>query len=506
MAGGMSAAGGHVEIERKFDADLTFPLPEFLDLPGVATLEQPVEQHLEATYFDTVELRLLRHATTLRRRTGGADDGWHLKLPKAADERLEVHRPLGRSVRTPPKALTDLARVHIRDQELLPVASLVTRRTVHRLLDEKGEVLAEVADDHVAGKPLDADGGTWREVEVELVGGDRELLDAVGAQLRRAGCSPATTSSKLHRVLRDRMAPEHKPVELSRKSPAGDVALAHLREQSAALMAWDPYTRTNEPDAVHKMRVSTRRLRSALATYRPLLDVAVTEPLRAELKWLGGVLGEARDAEVIHERLNRLVSEQPPELLLGPVRRRIDLEMRQRHRAALATIRAELKSERYFRLLDSLDGLDGTALSAESKAKRKASAVLPRLVAKTRRRVLQAAELAQSAESAEQVDRQLHEVRKAAKRARYAAESVAAVFGAPADSLAAEMEDLQEILGRQQDGAASREVLRQLGAQAHLAGENGFSFGLLHGLDRRSGDDRYHTVMQAVQDEPAWLR
>jgi len=497
-----------VEIELKFDADETVSVSDLLDLPGVAALVHPVEQHLEAVYFDTADLRLLRQATTLRRRTGGTDDGWHLKLPKAEGERLEVHRPLGRSDRPPPKDLADLARVHVRDQQLVQVAKLVTRRTVHRLLDEQGEVLAEVADDHVTGQALDPESSqpTWREIEVELVAGNRTFLEAVGRRLLASGCRSAVNSSKLQRVLGERLPQDREPVKLTKKSTAGEVALAHLDDQRTALKTWDPYARQNKPDAVHKMRVSSRRLRSALATYRPLLDLEITEPLRTELKWLGGVLGQARDAEVIHERLTRLLAEQSADLLLGPVRRRLDLELRARHRAGLTAIRAELNGQRYFRLLDTLDVLDSTALRPDGGADQKAAKVLPRLVGKARRRVLKAARRAEAADSGERLDHELHEVRKTGKRARYAAESVEPVFGAPAAALAAEMEDLQEVLGERQDSAASREVLRDLGGQAYLAGENGFAFGLLHGVERGTGDERYLAAVRALKrKQPKWL-
>lgn len=87
---------------------------------------------------------------------------------------------------------------------------------------------------------------------------------------------------------------------------------------------------------------------------------------------------------------------------------------------------------------------------------------------------------------------------KAAKRARYAAESVDPVFGGPATSLAAELEDLQALLGKRQDSVAGREVLRELGVQAHLAGENGFAFGPLHAVEQRSGQDRQIAAVQAL--------
>ena len=71
----------HTEIERKFDVDETFVLPDLAGVPGVASVDGPVVHELAATYYDTADLRLARARITLRRRTGGTDEGWHLKLP-----------------------------------------------------------------------------------------------------------------------------------------------------------------------------------------------------------------------------------------------------------------------------------------------------------------------------------------------------------------------------------------------------------------------------------------
>ena len=87
------------------------------------------------------------------------------------------------------------------------------------------------------------------------------------------------------------------------KGSAGSAVQAHLAEQVAELVARDPQTRRDRRTRLHRMRVATRRLRSALATFRPLLDRTRTDPLREELRWLAGVLGAARDAEVMHARL-----------------------------------------------------------------------------------------------------------------------------------------------------------------------------------------------------------
>jgi CHAD domain-containing protein len=66
------------------------------------------------------------------------------------------------------------------------------------------------------------------------------------------------------------------------------------------LLVADPVARVgDDPEGVHQARVATRRLRSDLRTFGPLLDPAWVTPLRDELRWLGGELGVAREAEVL---------------------------------------------------------------------------------------------------------------------------------------------------------------------------------------------------------------
>jgi CHAD domain-containing protein len=502
----------HLEIEIKFDLAVDAVLPDLSGLPGVASLGKPLTHHLTATYFDTPDLRLARAGITLRRRTGGIDAGWHLKHPRTDDARIEVHGPLGRSTTTPPRALIDLVRVHLRDGKIVPVAMLGTDRIATPLLDGDGAVIAELADDRVEGSvPGDVTRKTWREVEVELGVGDRDLLAAVGARLETAGAHRSASSSKLARVLGLAAPPDPATARarLDTRSEAGSVVRQHMVEQIEAIKVWDPLARTDAPDAVHKMRVATRRLRSALATFRTLLDRSVTDPIRDELKWLGGALGGPRDDEVMHARLVALLSVEPRDLVLGPVRRRIDAELRGRHRVSHRALLADLRSARYFRLLDALDAVSA-APPLRGAAAEPASDVLPRLVAKARRRVLDLADQVEAADSVDERDVRLHEVRKAAKRARYAGEAVAPVFGPKAVRYAAAMEHLQEVLGEHQDSLVTRQVLRQLGDRAHRAGENGFTFGRLHGLESGRADQDEAAYLEAVRavagKPPRWLR
>jgi inorganic triphosphatase YgiF len=279
----------HGEIEKKYAVDESFELPPLTELvagsaegrdaavdPGSPVAEgEAGNQRLEATYFDTADLRLAAAGLTLRRRTGGDDAGWHLKVPAGTGARSEVRLPLGRATRTVPEALRKMVWAHSRGAPLRPVAEIITDRTVRQLVDATGQVLAELADDRVTARrlrPTDGSGDaagavtSWREIEVELVGGGTELLDAVDTRLRAQGLHEAAGSSKLAQVLDgdERVRPaERTAAKLTTESAAGDVVLTHVREQVEQVRSQDLPVRLDAPDAVHKMRVATRRLRSA---------------------------------------------------------------------------------------------------------------------------------------------------------------------------------------------------------------------------------------------------
>lgn len=203
-------AGGFIETERKYEAEAGFALPDLAGLDEVAAVTGPQTYRLRAIYFDTTDFRLAAAKITLRRRTGGTDAGWHLKLPAGADSRREVHAPLGRGASSVPARLAELVTGWTGGQPLRPIARLATTRRLRRLAGRDGEVLAEVADDLVVGS-LPAPGGAgmpewreasrWREIEIELVTGPRGLLDSAGGLLRRAGAAPSAAASKLSRLL-----------------------------------------------------------------------------------------------------------------------------------------------------------------------------------------------------------------------------------------------------------------------------------------------------------------
>lgn len=477
----------HLEVERKYDVAADLDVPDLAGVVPGAVVGAPSQQSLTATYLDTADLRLRTARTTLRHRQGGTDAGWHLKLP-AAGGRREVQS----TGPAPPAAVPDevarLVRAVVRRSPLVPVAELRTTRTVHPVQDAQGRILLELVDDLVEGVPVDGEPVRWREWEAELVAGDTALLDAVEERLLAAGAVVSSSSSKVGRVLSGR-APAGQPAAVAgvtRRSTAAEVVGAHLAEQVLELVRRDPEVRQDRHDAVHKMRVATRRLRSALSTFRPLLDREVTDPLRDELRWLAGVLGQARDAEVMHERLASLLEQEPPELVLGPVRQKVDDVLRGRYRTALERGHRELDGDRYLDLLDALDALVA-APPWTATAAGPAKDVLPRLVARADRQLRRAVAVAQQEGDS---DAPLHEVRKLAKRLRYACEAVAPSRGKPAERLARAATALQEVLGEHQDSVVLREALRELGAASSRAGQNGFTFGRLHGIEQERAELR----------------
>ncbi|WP_409329340.1 CHAD domain-containing protein [Trujillonella humicola] len=527
--------GGHVEIERKVEPGPDFALPDLTAVEGVAGVGEPVEHALAATYFDTADLRLARARITLRRRTGGTDAGWHLKLPAGDGAREERHHPLGPRRAVPPKAVLEPVLGLVRTAPVTAVATLHTTRIVTPVLAEDGRVLAEVADDtvtgtaHAAAPDEAATVTSWREVEVELVEGDAALLEALVGALVAAGAAPSDSPSKLSRVLAGRLpAPAPEPAgadagaadeaadlpdeaegkkgKKGKKSKKGkkaeggtgkgredaapapvptaaDAVLGALRDQVRALEAADQLVRTGHPDGIHDLRVACRRLRSILAAFRPVLERTSTDPLREELRWVGASLSAARDGEVALAHLRDLVAAQPDEQVRGPVVGRLQTAAVQDAEAGRRKALRTLSDRRYLTVLDSLDALLAAPPLAQA-ATEPAPAVLARAVRRTGKRLAARIEVAREAgEETPHEDSPLHDVRKAAKRVRYTAEVAVPVLGEPAAALVRCMKDVQEDLGSAQDTVATRDWCQRLGRAAGAAGEPTWTWGRLYALE-----------------------
>ncbi|HEV7875888.1 MAG TPA: CYTH and CHAD domain-containing protein [Nocardioides sp.] len=497
----------HREIERAYAPAGEAELPDLTALPGVARVGDPDTAELSATYFDTAELALTRAGVSLRRRRGGSDEGWHLKLP-AGRGRDEVQLPLTRAVR-PPRQLVDVVVGRVRGAPLGAVASIETRRTTYPLLDDAGRVLAEVADDQVTGTPADGSPPVlWREWEVELVDGGPELLDAADELMAGVDVSPSAVQRKILRVLGDRVPAGPELPAPEPDGPAARVVQRRLAEQAAELLRRDSEIRRGRDEGIHKARVACRRLRSALATFRPLVDREVTDPLREEIKWLGMQLGGARDAKVVRERLTTLARED--EDAGEQVLRRLEAFYERRREAAGDVVARTLTSDRYLDLLEALERLVADPPWTDA-AQEAAEDVLPRRVRKDWKRLRRRVEAVEGVEAPDERDAAVHEARKAAKRLRYAAETLQPAWGKDAKRLVKATKQVTTLLGERQDAVMSRSDLEQIATEAHAAGEDTFAYGRVHAREeRRAAElDAEFTSVWADLTRPRlrkWLR
>lgn len=463
----------HTEVERKFEVTESTVPPSFDGLSAVARVERQPVQHLDAVYFDTPARDLAAHRITLRRRTGGEDAGWHLKLPAGPDARTEVRAPLD-DADTVPESLRDVVLAIVRDRPLAPVARISTERTIDLLFDAHDRPLAEFCDDQVTAS---AEGGAeqrWREWELELSaeaaddpGLGSDVLDRLANRLLDAGAGPAGHGSKLARVL-----DTDDETDAEAGTRAVDPIHRAVAEQVEQLVTWDRAVRADVYDAVHQMRVVTRKIRSLLQSSEGSFGLSDDAWILEELKQLAAVLGVARDAEVLAEKYEEALAELPEEMVRGPVHDRLVEGAKRRYQAGLRRSVIAMRSKRYFRLLDALDALVGTTPEGSTSEDSPADVTVDAAYKKVKKAAKKAKKAAD--DDAPERDEALHKIRKRAKRLRY----TAAATGE--SKVADRAKAVQSLLGDHQDSVVSRGHLSEQAQAAHAAGEDTFTYGLLY--------------------------
>lgn len=505
-----------VEREIKLAVTADFRLPFFTDPAHGVTAGHEETLELAATYFDTRDLRISRAGASLRYRD---PEGWTVKLPTRDDDpealvRVEHHvagpGPVGDgSDPPPPPAALDLVRSLTRGATVEPLATLHTTRRVVALRDPTGHAIGEVVDDlvEIDSRRADHDATVFREVELELSDdATPSQRHALLTRLRTAGAGAADPTPKIVRALG---APARAPADveipsLDTEEPAAvSVVRATIATSVVRLVRNDPGARLgDDPEALHQARVATRRLRSDLRTFEPLLDEGWAEALRDELRWLGDVFGAVRDADVLIDRFAPRIGGLP-EVDRPPAETLLDRLHADRERARSQML-AALRSARYDRLLDRLveaashprvllqiddtDDADDLAL----------------LVREPVRALLDAVD----ALGSEPNDAALHRVRRRAKRVRYAAEAVAPALGRPARRLAKTATEIQDALGAHQDAVIAAEWLRRIAADEDEG--VGFAAGQLAAVelrDARRSRRRWPKTWQRTHQKQlrAWL-
>ncbi len=448
----------HREVEHKFTVSSDFQIPDLVSA-GVVSGWRPSEVlSLRAVYYDTEDLRLIRSGITLRRRTGGPDEGWHVKLPISAArawEREEIRLPLADFV---PAELADFVMPITRGGRLEPQATVLTQRTPLEVVDATGTVRAEIVDDRVEVRSPSGRVAIFREIEVEASDPDSDLsvMEAIAEAFTACGAR-RSTMSKAAGVLgpRAQLPPDLAPLTMpGPHGVVGDAVVAALAGYARHLVIWDIAVRRDAPDAVHQVRVACRRLRSALRTFAPLFDPAVIDPIREELTWLANELGPWRDTEVIAERLGRNVTElgADPDAV-AYLTQHFSTRLVDARLSALAALR----SDRHNLLLDDLVDLVRTP-PLLPQGYLPVADVLPGLVWSTWRALRRAVRKLDLDGPAEQ----WHAARIKAKRARYAVDVAAAVYGESVSRFADRLSLVTDALGEHQDAHVAQTMLDDL--------------------------------------------
>ena len=474
---------GQLEIEWQFDVDRLDRVENWLQEttkhPAYTLARQGV-WNLVDTYYDTPDWRILRAGYALRVRQVGARAEATLKalVPtgKGARQRREINESLSRPSSNKMEPLARLllatgevgARIQAVTgaQPLRVLFSLRTMRLVYALHHGHARAAEVVLDETII--PTAGDRYELLRVEVELGGAPLDDVKPFVASWRKAcALHPAKLTKfetglkaqKLSREARAALQPAVDNQKIKRSMTQGDLALAALRKRAAMLALIEPSARLgDDPEAVHKMRVTTRSMRAALRLFADALPQPLLE-LADEIKWLGGLLGAVRDTDVLIERVNAWQargSAKPRQWLLA-------LLTVQRDTAQRALLDG-LNTSRYAQLLDALARYLRAPPTMPAAAETKALKVVPGLMTKQYRRLRKLGD----ALTPESLPADYHLLRIVEKRLRYGLEFVDALYGKPARRMVLRAAALQDLLGQMQDIHVAIVWLRGLDAPAKL--------------------------------------
>lgn len=429
-------------VSSKIEREIKLAVDDRFRLPGLPGTPIP-RRRLTSTYYDTSQYDLAHAGITLRHRVERGKQAWQLKLPLMKDrQELELVDRLS----TPPTLFRDLLLLHLGERQLMPVATLRVWRTGVQVRMDNVPV-ADVTLDHVSVMKDGTVLQRFRELEIEQVDGKDSTLPDLERQLRRAGAEDHDGRPKLVRAL-SLVAPGPEPQPAS-DAPVVDQVKWALARHVRWLIAHDPGTRLGkEPESLHQMRVATRQLRAVLRSARPLLLPEWADSLRDELRWLGQLLGPARDLDVqlAYFRDECAVLDARDRRSLTPFIAHLETQ----RNIVQEVLLNELKSERYLDLMRRLQQAARDPTLVEST-------VTLRDLAKQEFTKLQNV-IRQVGHTPNNAT--IHRTRIKTKRARYAAELAEPTVGKPATRFINKARVVQDVLGMHQDAIQAEARVR----------------------------------------------
>ena len=357
----------------------------------------------------------------------------------------------------------------LRGRQPSPLADLRTVRTQRDVRTARGATVAEIVEDDVRVLRSNQLVKRFRQLEVELrAAASDAVLPRLEKQLRKRG------AGKVNPVTKAAIALDGGPLEpalpathLHDNVTIFELVRATLAASVDRLVRVDPTLRASpNADAVHDARVSVRKLRSHLRTFAPVTDRAWAGDLSERLRWLGDVLGAARDADVLVAGLTEHIERLP-----SPDRRQAEQALglfRAPRDSAYYELGRVLRDPAYAEVLETT--IAAACAPMVHLPQRSAASVMPQLMQRVWRKLRKRVRRA----GLQPTDRDLHRIRIHAKHLRYAAEALMPIAGNAARRFARRAEDLQALLGKQHDAVAADIALHAHvhdGAHAFIGGE-----------------------------------
>lgn len=440
-------------------------LPEATDLfAGIGEWSEEAIA-LEATYFDTADLRLTRAGVSLRWRSDGA---WTVKTPvdNVGGALVRHEHEFEGFAESPPAFVQELVLGWTRGSPLNKVARISTRRRRWQLLIHN-EPYVEVDDDEVVTTSPLAPPGEFHEVEIELLSADgRVEFDEVVERVRRRVGRTASPLPKIARALGPialRASDVPPPGRITRHASIGELFRWRVGTSVHRFVNYDHLVRLgDEADGIHQARVATRRIRADLQLFAPILSGRASHDLPEDLEWIGGLLGGVRDTDVMLARLrDHAVAAGEPDRV-DALLARLDHARNERR----STLLDAMDSPRYTRLLDELVDLVNRPPLRPHRAARRAARQAPDFTKRSWKKLRRTVRALPEHPS----DDQLHAVRKRAKHLRYAVEALEPVTGAKTHRLARRASELQDILGEHHDAVVTAQWLADRATQSDTDG------------------------------------
>ncbi|GJL69204.1 MAG: hypothetical protein NPIRA06_18390 [Nitrospirales bacterium] len=428
-------------IHQTLEEEKKFRIPPGFQFPP--DMGEPIPPRVfTSTYFDSEHHRLGQLGLTLRKRVKQAHGVWQLKIP-SGDNRLELEIASGS--RSIPWEFQNLLRSFFRKQEAVQIGKLRTRRKGVRIRKD-GQVIAEVVQDSVALIRDKRIVHSFQEVEVELQGGTDTQLNPVRKILLHAGAEEKPLQPKIFQALQ---LPYPLTVEFSDSSAP---PTAHIRErlhsQYLQMLQNDPGTRLGrDSEALHHMRVATRRMRAIIRAVSSFLAPEWTEQVRQELGWVGSLLGEVRDWDVLLEsfRQNFHDFSSSEQRSFQTILKNFE----DQRSVARAKLLEGLGSDRYLNLLNHFEN------SLIQLPFQPTPFTLTELAKKAFQKIQDIANTSNSLFGKSE----LHHTRRLLKRARYAIELAEPLFGKRAKRFLQQAKVVQDLLGLHQDAVVAEQRL-----------------------------------------------